>query len=260
MRSIKLLSAYIWGNKLDRMAIQKKIFKKFGQNGTNDRTQKFKFKQLIDVDSLLKVDTIQDDTYIHYMNHEYDFLGLGWANWNCSSVNEPIDGYKKIAWNKDINSGYDFPYTNFINTIPKGTDIKIPWELARMQYWPQIALYGLKHSDRKEEVLIEFQNQMLDFMKCNPLESGIHFYCAMEVAIRSVNLMIAYDIISQYKMNCFTQTFVNAFEEYIFSHLHVIIARLEKNYFTGHTGNHYLTDLCGILWICMYFEFSVFEV
>ncbi len=257
MRAIKLITAYIYGNKFDRMIIRKKLKNKIAIIKTKYDVENIRFRHLIDISAFLSIDTISEEIYDHYLKHEYNFLGLGWTNWNSDGV-WCANSYRKIEWNKDIRSGYRFTNTNitssFIKKIPQGTDIKIPWELARMQYWPQLALYGLKCIDKREQITKEFQNQMLDFIKCNPIGKGIHFFCAMEVAIRAINLMIAYDIISQYTLNNIDRRFLNIFETYIYSHLQVIINRIEKNYFTGHTGNHYLADLCGILWICMYFE------
>lgn len=257
MRAIKLIKTYASGSRLDRMAIQSKVMSKICKCENSNKLKKAGFKHLINITDLIPVDTIPKDVFEHYLKHEFNFLGLGWTEWNIESANS-VDGYKRIAWNRDIRSGYEFskgkPNSTFIEHIPKGTDIKIPWELARMQYWPQLALYSLQNAETRGQVQKEFQSQMKDFIESNPVGTGIHFFCAMEVAIRAINLMISYDIISQYSDCLFSNDFNALFEEYLYSHLNVIVNRLEKNYFTGHTGNHYLTDLCGLLWMDMYFD------
>lgn len=257
MKILKLINAYLIGNKLDRLTIWTKLLNKVGFQRKKKQVQDFKYLNMIDISSLISIETINNNVYTHYMKHEYNFLGLGWKNWSKNSESSYV-GYKKIAWYTDIKSGYVFENPNvnsgFLKNIPQGTDVKIPWELARMQHWPQLALYGLNNNVEKQKIKVEFQSQMMDFMERSPVGKGIHFFCAMEVAIRAINLMIAYDIISQYEDAVFEDVFKSEFETYLYNHLQAIINRLEKNYFTGHTGNHYLADLCGLLWICIYFR------
>ncbi|MEZ7879117.1 MAG: hypothetical protein QMC11_02655, partial [Rhodospirillales bacterium] len=70
-----------------------------------------------------------------------------------------------------------------------GVDIKIPWELARLQHLPQLAL---AYSDQRSQNLVdEFQNQTLDFMSANPPRYGVNWVCTMDVAIRAANLILA---------------------------------------------------------------------
>lgn len=255
MKAMRLIYTYLTGSKLDRFAIRTKLLNRVGFN--KHKIKDYIYTNLVDVSKLMSVDTIEENVYMHYMKHEFNFLGLGWKNWNKKSQSTN-DGYVKIAWNTDVKSGYIFAtsYDNsdFLKGIPQGTDIKNPWELARMQHWPQLALYGLCNNHERQKIQTEFRNQMKDFIECNPVGQGVHFFCAMEIAIRAINLMISYDIISQYEDMSFDEEFVSIFETYLYSHYQAIINRLEKNYFTGHTGNHYLTDLCGLLWISMYFE------
>lgn len=255
MKAMRLISAYLTGSKLDRFAIQTKLLNRVGFN--KHKVKDYIYTNLVDVSKLMSVDTIEENVYMHYMRHEFNFLGLGWKNWNKKSQSTN-DGYVQIAWNTDMKSGYNFATSydtsDFFKDIPQGTDIKNPWELARMQHWPQLALYGLCNKNERQKVQTEFRNQMRDFIECNPVGQGLHFFCAMEIAIRAINLMISYDIISQYEDMSFDDEFVSIFEAYLYSHYQAIINRLEKNYFTGHTGNHYLTDLCGLLWISMYFK------
>ena len=258
MKLNKFFSAYVHGNNLDKISIRTKIEGRLlGDNQWQNVN--FSYRKLIDFSYLddTYVKSIDSQIFTHYLQHEFNFLGTGWTNWNITIENKKGD-YRKIAWRKDIKSDYSFDQTHIgsdtIENLPNGIDIKIPWELARMQHWPQMALYGVKHDEKQKCILREFENQLNDFMECNPVGAGIHFYCAMEIAIRAINLLISYDIISQYKKATFSDKFEKQFLSYLYAHVHGIILRLEKNYITGHTGNHYLTDLCGLLWLSMYFE------
>ncbi len=257
MQIRKLVSSYVNGNIIDRKAIWAKIFGKIYNRKNYISHDKYLYRNLIDVKSLKSANCVSEKVVLHYMNHEFNFLGTGWVSWN-STTSTSGTAYHPIAWNKDIVSGYEFKQlymkSTLISGLPKGTDIKIPWEFGRMYHWPQLAIYAINHPEKQDKILVEFNNQMTDFMQNNPVGVGVQFFCAMEVAIRAINLLIAYDILSQIESSILTSEFKNRFERYLYSHLKIIICRLEKNYFTGHTGNHYLSDLCGMLWLCVYFK------
>ena len=57
------------------------------------------------------------------------------------------EGYDPIDWHLDFKSGYRWPETIWYRDVPvppaAGADVKVPWELARMQHLPILALaYG----------------------------------------------------------------------------------------------------------------------
>lgn len=198
--------------------------------------------------------------YYHYMNHEFNFLGTGWKNWDkpITPLNRR-EKYREIAWQQDIVSGYKFTDKYFssslIQRLPSGVDIKIPWELGRLNHWPQLALIAIIDDKKQMPILKEFVDQMTDFMVSNPIGCGVHFYCAMEVSIRAINLLFAYDVFLQIdNSNVMSNEFKKEFERFIYLHGHVIVNNLEYDFGGQRSGNHYLADLCGLLWISMYFK------
>ena len=54
--------------------------------------------------------------------------------------------YKTIDWQRDFKSGYRFSskkwYKSQRKNIPPGVDIKVPWELSRLQHLPQMAIFA----------------------------------------------------------------------------------------------------------------------
>jgi hypothetical protein len=106
-----------------------------------------------------------------------------------------IDGdYAPIDWHIDFKS---WRAATWHGWIPyghrRGVDVKVPWELARMQHLPQLAFaYTLAQSGdtRFKEAAAyvrEFRNQILDFTAANPPRFGVNWRCAMDVAIRRIH-------------------------------------------------------------------------
>ncbi|MBO0545776.1 hypothetical protein EXQ32_18740 [Clostridium botulinum] len=103
-------------------------------------------------------------------------------NWVKHIVPEPYIGfskyikrfisqkYKPIDWQLDFKSGFRYNCKEWYKAQPigkhLGVDIKVPWELARMQHLPQIAIGAIILEDYKEDILLEFKNIVLDFFSC----------------------------------------------------------------------------------------------
>lgn len=258
LRKIRaVLKAFVKGNSLIRKAIVSKIRHKVSKRICFVEKGSLRFIHRIDIRQLNCTKCIDKEILEHYFKHEYNFLGTGWVSWNKSEC-KCQESYVPIEWHKDILFDYTFQEeyfdSNLIKQLPQGVDIKIPWELGRMYYWPQLSLYAINHTEMRDEIVREFINQMNDFMDNNKLGIGVQFYCAMEISIRSINLLMSYDILTQLLPERFDKEFTEKFERYLYSQLNVIVDRLELDFFSGQSGNHYLSDLCGILWICMYFD------
>src|SRR3989338_2545267 len=111
--------------------------------------------------------------------------------------------YQPIDWQRDFKSGYRWSEHTWFRDIPfghmLGVDVKVPCELARMQHLPQIALAFViaRSSDDaplSDKLMREFRNQILDFMATNPPRFGVNWHSTMDVSIRMVNWLVAYDL------------------------------------------------------------------
>tara|TARA_B100000519_G_scaffold203428_1_gene226703 strand:+ start:10386 stop:12665 length:2280 start_codon:yes stop_codon:yes gene_type:complete len=167
--------------------------------------------------------------------------------------------YKPIDWQLDFKSGYRWSEKTWYKDIQyghqRGVDIKVPWELARMQHLPQMALECLVLSDNsKQKNLLknEFRNQILDFIATNPPRYGVNWVCTMDVAIRVSNWLLAYDIMTSSGIK-FDSEFKNIFVESIYSHGIHIISNLEWN---NNRGNHYLANIAGLVFVSTYLSSS----
>ena len=168
-------------------------------------------------------------------------------------------GYTPIDWQRDFKSGYRWSESTWYLDIryghKPGVDIKVPWELARMQHLPQLAwahalakseVRGLASADRYAG---EFRNEVLDFIATNPPRLGVNWRSAMETAIRAVNWMVAADLFRAAGA-VFDAQFESVLARSLFEHGLHIEANLEWD--PQVRGNHYLANVAGLLFIAAY--------
>ncbi len=171
--------------------------------------------------------------------------------------------YVPIDWQLDFKSGYRWSEQTWYGDIRfghrPGVDIKIPWELARMQHLPQLAwahhLAAAGDSDFRtaESYAREFRNQVLDFIATNPPRFGVHWQCTMEVAIRAANWLAAYDLFRAGQAR-FDPAFEAIFARSLYEHGLHITHHLERQ--GNQRGNHYLANIVGLLFVAAYLPSS----
>lgn len=163
-------------------------------------------------------------------------------------------GYQPIDWQRDFKSGYRWSEHTWYLDIPyghlPGVDVKVPWELARMQHLPALAMaYAHHQGAERERYLREFRNQILDFIATNPPRYGVNWRTAMDVSIRLANWLLAYDLFLAFG-GAFDDAFIIAFARSVVDHGAHVASNLEWD--PWHRGNHYLADLVGLLWAGAY--------
>jgi hypothetical protein len=161
------------------------------------------------------------------------------------------DLYDPIDWHLDIKSGYRWSerlWYRRTRTAPvRGADIKVPWELARMQHLPQLATaYGCAASAhfRSAAIPFEFRNQVLDFIAASPPRFGVNWKCTMDVGIRAANWVLGFSMLRAQDVE-FDQAFMNVFTQSVYEHARHIVENLE--YAGGHRANHYLGNIAGLI-------------
>ena len=169
-----------------------------------------------------------------------------------------IDGeYTYIDWQLDFKSGYRYDSKRWYKDQKighlKGVDIKVPWELGRMQHLVQMAIGAIKFKDLKVKLLKEFKNQILDFIATNPVNMGCNWSCTMDVGIRVSNWLLAYDILSQIDSdNILDNEFLEILSKSVYDHGKFIINNLEWEHEIR--ANHYLANIAGLLFVSTYLE------
>lgn len=171
-----------------------------------------------------------------------------------------IEGtYVPIDWQLDFKSGFRWAENIWHRDIriahKPGVDVKVPWELARLQHLPTLAMAAhfscmQEANFRAPEVYAcEFRNQVLDFIATNPPGFGVNWVCAMDVAIRVANLLVARDIFIAAGVR-FDAAFETVFVATVKAHARHVIANLEWS--PRFRGNHYLADILGLLFSAIY--------
>lgn len=185
----------------------------------------------------------------NYISHRFDLLGSGWVSWNIENKEQD---YSPIDWQVDIKSGFrwnkDMWYQQCLNTIgtTKGVDIKVPWELSRLQHLPQMAVYASdKSSEEFNSIYSEINNQVTDFIQNNPVRYGVNWACPMDVGIRMVNILIAFDILNLKSKKELDSNILSS----AYLHAKHICQNLE---YTKVPNNHYLTNICSLIIISSY--------
>ncbi|HBT51214.1 MAG TPA: hypothetical protein DEA49_03780, partial [Petrotoga sp.] len=84
----------------------------------------------------------------------------------------------------------------FYLALPKNKDVKIIWEINRLQFLPQMAISFLKTKDH--ELLKKIENIIKEWNAKNPYDVGINWYSNLEVAIRSISLLLTYILLYDY--------------------------------------------------------------
>lgn len=167
-------------------------------------------------------------------------------------------GYEPIDWQLDCKSGYRWSEKTWYKDIKyghmEGVDVKVPWELARMQHLPCLALSFIfshhgSYRNKPEIYQAEFCNQIIDFTATNPPRFGVNWNCTMDVAIRVSNWLLAYDLFKSSGV-IFDNDFEEVFFRSVYDHGKHIVNNLEWNEVLR--ANHYLANIVGLLFVAAY--------
>lgn len=247
--------------------------------------------RLFDSVKVLSQSNIESVVIEKYLDHQFDLLGSGWVNVDiCSNVRglngekTPLTSnlrctlnrdrhnnkevlskfigrdYNLIDWQRDFKSGYSWSTnvwyrdcSRVVGKIPN-VDIKVPWELARLQHLPQLAIFALSvDEDRKNILINEIKDQVLDFIIANPVRFGVNWVCTMDVAIRAANVLIAVDIIKSIpEQDIISSEIESIIIESIYDHGKHVVGNLEWS--VKGCNNHYLANVAGLLFISSYLD------
>ena len=155
----------------------------------------------------------------------------------------PITFNHPIEWNRDPRSGYLWPldYHRDLKLMRSdGSDIRVVWELNRLGHF--ITLGRAYERTKDERFAVAFMDQLKSWHEQNPYGRGPNWQCAMEVALRAVNLIAAREMFRE-STQVDTQFLLRLFQQ----HGNYISRNLEFSYIA--TSNHYLSDVAGLLWI-----------
>ncbi|HEV8587447.1 MAG TPA: alginate lyase family protein [Pyrinomonadaceae bacterium] len=169
-------------------------------------------------------------------DHYWPLLGFG----------EKCFGAGEIDWNLDPLSGTDWPltYHGDINLFRgDGSDARVLWELNRLAH---LITLGRAYAVTKDEKFCaEFLRQVRSWRSQNPIARGVNWSCAMEVALRAMNLLAAFTLFlpsPQVNEDALAELLM-MFDQHG--------AHIRRNLEYSHiaTSNHYMCDVAGLLWL-----------
>jgi len=115
--------------------------------------------------------------------------------WPLLGFGEKCFGKEAVEWNRDPLSGFAWPldYHADINLIRNdGSDARVVWELNRLSHLITLGrAYAITSDDTFSQ---EFFQQLRDWRTQNPTARGVNWNCAMEVALRAINLLAAFQL------------------------------------------------------------------
>jgi Heparinase II/III-like protein/Heparinase II/III N-terminus len=166
--------------------------------------------------------------------------------WPLVGFGEKCFGAGEIDWNLDPLSGFDWPITFHadINLIRNdGSDARVVWELNRFGHFITLGRAYALTGD--ETFSTESFRQLASWRAQNPVARGVNWNCAMEVALRAMNLLAGFTLfLRSPQMNEQTlRELLATFDQHG--------AHIRRNLEFSHiaTSNHYLADVTGLLWL-----------
>ena len=167
--------------------------------------------------------------------HCYSLLGYG-----------QICFGEETKWCLDPLSGHLNPlvyHRNVRLNRDQGSDVRVLWELNRLAHF--ITLGRAYAVTNDEKFSAEFLEQVQSWSAQNPYGLGPNWHCAMEVALRAMNLVAAFELFRQS-----TQLNEDSLSQLLAlfdQHGTFIRRNLEFSYIA--TSNHYFSDVVGLLWL-----------
>jgi hypothetical protein len=171
--------------------------------------------------------------------HIFDMLGSGER-----SLGDKID------WHKDFKSGKRWEPKPFYNIrivdFTDNSDVKVPWELSRLQFLPDLGrAYWLTGNLNYGN---EFREILKNWDEANPVDIGVNWTCSMEVAIRAINII--------WGLHYFAQDIDEDFLRRVIRLLYYHGLHIEKNLeyvASGANSNHLISDFLGLLYLGILF-------
>jgi hypothetical protein len=164
----------------------------------------------------------------------------------------PVLGYgekcfgEKINWLNDPLSGAAWPLAYHADMQlfrGDGSDARVLWEVNRLAHLVTLARACAVTND--EKYAAEIFSQLASWREQNPMGRGANWACAMEAALRAMNLLAVFELVRRSPQ--LNEETLFSFLQMLDQHGAHIRRNLEFSYLS--TSNHYLSDVVGLLWL-----------
>ena len=146
-------------------------------------------------------------------------------------------------WTEDFFTKFQYKSCFYMDArrqaILKGTDVKVPWEIARMQ---SLFSLGLAYrASTNEKYVSKIIDIIRDFVICCPYKDGVNWNVSMEVSIRISNILLACELVKDSQL--FDESFKRLLAQIVYEHMIHIRKNIENE---KDGGNHLLADILGL--------------
>jgi hypothetical protein len=166
-------------------------------------------------------------------------------SWRLLGFDEKCFG-AEINWHQDPVSGVIWPL-EFHQDIElhrgDGSDARVLWELNRLGHLITLSRAFVVTKD--EKFAVEVFTQLESWTSQNPFGRGVNWTCAMEVALRAMNLLGIFQLLRHSEQ--MSERSLSLMLSLLDGHGRFIQRNLEFSYIA--TSNHYLSDVVGLLWL-----------
>ncbi|HEX8722536.1 MAG TPA: alginate lyase family protein [Pyrinomonadaceae bacterium] len=169
------------------------------------------------------------------VGHRWRLLGYGEVEFGAGPdwLREPVSGAR---WPLDYHADVALVRGD-------GSDVRVLWELNRLGHL--VTLARAYAAGGGEELAEEFFAQVERWVAQNPAGRGPNWACAMEVALRATNLLAAFRLFR--RSPALDERRLAALLALFDAHGRHVRRNLEYSYIAA--GNHYLSDVAGLLWL-----------
>jgi hypothetical protein len=165
-----------------------------------------------------------------FLRGELSFLGWGRI---ATSVPPP--------WHSDVYRGIEWPlkFHKRINCVRRNSecDVKVPWEVSRMQFLPWLGQAWLISGN--PVYVARLWEILRDWIIKNPPGYGVNWTSSMEVSIRAINIAAAANLVGA-RLTPAEEQWIR---RVLLAHYTHILFNPE---FSDVNGNHFLFDLLGV--------------
>jgi hypothetical protein len=161
----------------------------------------------------------------------------------------PFLGYGTVElgsqppWNTDFVSSLSWPKTRSSQVEVKrfdGSDVKVPWELGRLQFLPVLAKAHLLTG--REEYRETAQRLLEDWIDKNAWGYGVHWTMPMEAALRGISICLFLSLV--WPLREADRPWLKKVEHSLWEHFLYIEANIEFSHLSR--SNHYLSNVLGL--------------
>lgn len=145
---------------------------------------------------------------------------------------DPVSG---ALWPRDTSGKIDYRPGN-----PTG-DVRIVWELNRLQHLVGLAVIANEDEARRSAAVSLIESHIADWSAANPPGIGVNLVSGMEIALRLMAVLHAYDLVRQWVSES-TRLEVARFAAF---HANAIPSRLSLY---SSAGNHTIAEAVGLLY------------